>query len=194
MSERAVTVFYDFVDPLSYLLLREIEGLEVRTAGGVTWHPFELRPPPTPLVAVDDASLADRWVEARSVASGRGLTFDPPRLVPWTRKAHELVIHAGEHELRDEVRSRVFEAYMLERRDIGRVDVLVSLARDLGLDDTATRAVLDVDRHQEDVVSLRTEALADHVADTPTLVHPDGRLQGFHNRDRLGTLLGTRGA
>jgi len=154
--------------------------------GGVAWHPFELRPPPTPLVTLDDESLEERWTEARRLED-----LHPPELVPWTRKAHELVLYASEHDADGAVRDRIFQAYLLEGADIGRVDVLVGIATDLGLERVETKAVLDVDRHEADVVTLRADARAVGVDDTPTLLFGGERLEGFHNGDRIGTLFGT---
>lgn len=194
MSESRPTFFYDFIDPLSYLLAHElvaVAGGDAAADGRITWHPFELRPPPTPLVAVDDESLASRWSEAHRLAEEQGIVLDPPTLVPWTRKAHEFVLLAGEHDVAAAARRRVFEAYHLEGADIGRVDVLVSIALSMGLDRTETKAVLDVDRHQADVAALRDAALSAGVTTTPTLFVDGQRLEGFHNRDRIGTLLGT---
>lgn len=194
MTDTKPTIFYDFVDPLSYLLVRELgelAGEGARLEDLVTWHPLELRPPPTPLVALDDESLAERWSQARGLAGRLGVAFAPPELVPWTRKAHELVIYAAEHGVADEARRRLFDAYLLTGDDIGRVDVLVGIAVDLGLDRTESKAVLDVDRHEAYVARLRGEAEAQGVIVTPTLAYGDQRLEGFHNRDGIGTLLGT---
>lgn len=190
MSDPHARFFYDFIDPLSYLVAREIRALPSLPEGTLAWHPFELRPPPTPLVTLDDDALADRWRQARQLA-GDAVGFDPPTLVPWTRKAHELVLHAAEHDLEARIRDRVFDAYHLEGADIGRVDVLVALAVELGLDRTGTKAVLDVDRHEAEVATLRADAGSQGVTDTPTILGGDQRLEGFHNRDRLGTLLRT---
>jgi predicted DsbA family dithiol-disulfide isomerase len=189
MSPPAVRFFYDFIDPLSYLVSRELAALSV-PAEAVAWHPFELRPPPTPLVTLDDDDVAGRWREAREIA-GDDLRFDPPTLVPWTRKAHEMVLHAAEHTLEARMRQRIFDAYHLEGADIGRVDILVGLAVELGLDRTEARAVLDVDRHEGEAATLRADAVSEDVTDTPTILHGEQRLEGFHNRHRLGTLLGT---
>lgn len=194
MTSSTPTLFYDFVDPLSFLLLRELDSVSDAAGGAesvVAMHPFELRPPPAPLVTVDDDSLASRWKEALRLAGEREIVFAPPPLVPWTRKAHELVLFAAEKGQAEAMRRRVFEAHLLRGEDIGRVDVLVGLGVDLGLDRIETKAVLDVDRHQAEVVSLRDQAAASGVTSPPTLVFGEERVEGFHNRDRLGTLLGT---
>lgn len=191
MSGDDTRFFYDFIDPLSYFLAREVEALADDLGRSVTWQPFELRPPPTPLISVDDPFLAERWEAARRVSGGRGAGFDTPRLVPWTRKAHELVLHAAEDGRDGVIRMPIFEAYLFEGRDIGRVDVLVELAAARGFDTTETKAVLDVDRYEARVTSIRGDALSDGVATSPTIVRGDRRLEGFHNRDVLGTFLGT---
>lgn len=188
-------VFFDFVDPLSYLLHRELLALyedpgPAPSLPPVTWHPFELRPPPSPLITVDDPVVQQRWTVARAAAEDLGLHLSPNRLVPWSSKAHELVVHAGDSHA-EALRRRLFDAYAVEGMDIGRVDVLVELARGIGLDATEAKAVLDVDRYRSAVVAMRKEATARGVSAVPA-VHYGGRvLEGFHNRSSLGTLLRT---
>lgn len=183
-------IYFDLVDPLSYLLARELEAIGPVTddADAPVWRPFELRPPPTPLTTLSDPTLAERWSRARE--AGAGVAFAPAELVPWTRKAHELLLYAPP-ERADELRMKLFEAYLLQGRDIGRVDVLVEAARGLGLDATETKAVLDVDRHTAEVVEARAEAVAAGVSEIPVLLRGDRRLEGFHNRATLGTFLRT---
>ena len=114
----------------------------------------------------------------------------PHRLVPWSRKAHELVLHAAEVDRQDEVRRGLFELAFREGRDLGRVDVLVSFAGGLGLDLTHAKAVLDVDRHAGRVAEGRSLAAEWGVDAPPALVVGSRVLRGFHNRDALGTFLG----
>ena len=93
--------YFDFIDPLSYLVEHELGMLDER----VTRVPFEIRPPPIPLTDVEDSALARRWEVGRSVALGLGLSLSPPRLVPWSRKAHELHLHAASRALGATVRA-----------------------------------------------------------------------------------------
>jgi predicted DsbA family dithiol-disulfide isomerase len=190
MTASSPRIYFDLVDPLSYLVARELQGLEPAGGGRARplWRPFELRPPPMPLTTVSDPSFARRWARAREVAGE--VSFAPGELVPWTRKAHELLMHAPDERTPD-LRMRLFEAYLIEGRDIGRVDVLVEEARAMGLDPTEAKAVLDVDRHRTDVIAARAEAEAESVSSTPVLVRAEQRLEGFHNRAALGTFLRT---
>jgi predicted DsbA family dithiol-disulfide isomerase len=185
MTPLPVRIWFDFVDPLSFLLSRELSG----SGAPLVWTGFELRPPPSPLTAVDDPLWAGRWRDARARAEQSGVELRPPRLVPWTRKAHELHAFASARDLADPVRASIFEAYFGDGRDIGRVDVLVDIAVAAGIDRTEAKAVLDVDRHEADVAAARAEAEALGVVDVPT-VFVDGELErGFPDPGRLGTLL-----
>jgi predicted DsbA family dithiol-disulfide isomerase len=182
------TFYFDFVDPLSYL--QELEliavGIDVERVG------FELAPPPQPLTSVSDARWKDRWAEARPLAAAAGVKLEPPALVPWSRKAHELHLHARESGRGEEGRRAIFEAYFDRGEDIGRVDRLLAIAVTLGLDRTTAKAALDVDRHQENVAEERHAAVEAGIVDTPTIVLAGEARRGFHNRAALRTLM--RGA
>lgn len=190
MSHPGARFYFDFVDPLSYLTEIELHALGPSVANSVERVGFELVPPPAPLSALDDPRWSARWALARPAADAAGVRLQPPRLVPWTRKAHELHLHAHEYGKADDVRLAIFSAYFERGEDIGRVDRLVEIAATLGLDAAATRTVLGVDRHEEGVLAARTEAVAAGVADVPTIALPGTVVRGFHNRGDLGTLLG----
>jgi predicted DsbA family dithiol-disulfide isomerase len=191
MTPPVPTLYYDFIDPLSWLLARECAGLDEVVEAGLRSAPLELRPPPTPLTTLEDPDLAKRWRTARVMGTALGLDFRPPPLVPWTRKAHELVLHAATEQLDLPVRERLFEVYLLDGLDVGRVDVLVDVAGAAGLDRTEAKAVLDVDRYREDVVALRRQALEAGIRTVPTLLFEGRTLEGFHNRAAIRTFLGT---
>ncbi|MDA0327409.1 MAG: DsbA family protein [Gemmatimonadetes bacterium] len=190
MKHTPVQFFFDFSDPVSYLVARELAAIDHPAGRAVAWVPFERRPPPASLVTTDDPALAARWASCRQQSESRDILFAPARLVPWTRKSHELALYAETHGVGDAVRNRIFEAYLLEGRDIGRVDVLVEIGVAFGLDVTETKAVLDVDRFEQAVLEAREEALQAGVTDAPTIVAGGGSVRGFHNRTALGTFLG----
>jgi 2-hydroxychromene-2-carboxylate isomerase len=179
----ANTFYFDFVDPLSYLQDMELDALgsDIERVG------FELVPPPRQIGSVRDEPWKRRYEEARVLAPS--IVLAPPPFVPWTRKAHELHLHAREIGRGDEVRRAIFDAHFTRGDDIGRVDRLVALAVSLGFDRTGVKAVLDVDRHEEEVTAARRAASEAGIVDTPTLVIGAKTLRGFHNRRDLGTLL-----
>lgn len=190
METTPILFCFDYLDPISYLLYLELTALsEEGSAPPLRRHPLELRTPPEELLDPDGPEWTDRWEEARRQAETMGVPLKPPPLIPWTRKAHELVLHAQAKGTGDAAHAAVFAAVFRDGKDVGRVDVLVALAQELGLDPTETKAVLDVDRYTHDVVTLRSDALDAGARVAPTLVSASGILQGFHNRDALRTFL-----
>jgi len=185
---RAATLWFDFVDPVSYLL-----DLEVRAVGASVEHlGLEVIPPPRPLTSPDDPVWTRRWAIARPIAEAAGVALAPPRLVPWTRKAHELHLHAreaGGADQADAVRVAIYEAFFAHGQDIGRIDKLIDIAAACGLDPAGARTVLGVDRHEPAVQAHRRAAATAGIEDVPSLTVEGRVLRGFHNRTDLLTLL-----
>ena len=198
MVRNPIDIWYDFVDPASVLLMLEIKAARRDREAWVLdscikWRSLEVRPPPSPLVSLNDPEVSFLWESAIPIAQRIGVTLNPPRLVPWTRKAHELIAHAEEErrESAHSLRLAVAQAYAIKGLDIGRVDVLVKIATDHGWNRTECKAILDVDRYEAVVKGSAQEAKAASVTRPTTIVRGVKRLEGFHNRTALGTLLGT---
>jgi predicted DsbA family dithiol-disulfide isomerase len=198
MVRNPIDIWFDFIDPASVLLMLEIEaatteGMPWTKESEIRWLPLELRPPGTPLVGIDASEIAPLWESARPIAAEAGVELAPPALVPWTRKAHELIAHGAEQDPSTAtiLRLAVARAYALQGQDIGRVDVLVQIGIEHGLDRTETKAVLDVDRYEGAVSAMMSAAAGAQMTRTPTIVTGSQRFEGFHNRIALGTLLGT---
>lgn len=199
MGSTGVRFVFDYVDPGSYLLHRVVEGLGCDEAEGpaeVVPHPFEMRPPPQPLIDPGDPRWAALWDAMAQEARVLDVPLRRPRgIVPWSRKAHELVLEAAEKGRFEDVHDALFRAHFEEGRDIGRVDALVEVAVAHGLDASETRAALDVDRHRERLEVLRAEALEWGVRGVPTLLRPDGvRLEGFRRPEAVRGFLEGRPA
>ncbi|HTK64470.1 MAG TPA: DsbA family oxidoreductase [Pseudonocardia sp.] len=133
----------------------------------VRWHSFELNPQapreyPEPLadhlaakygVTVEQAH--DMHRNLTEVAATEGLDFHFERARSGnTFDAHRLLHHAldvGGPRLQDRLKERFFRAYLTEGEPIGDPEALVRLAGEVGLDVDEARAVLDGDRHADDV-------------------------------------------
>lgn len=175
----------DYVDPASYLVHLILRRLDVE----VERKPLELRQPPDPLIDPRDRGWREYMAEMRGWAEALEAPFRPPPLVPWTRKAHELAVHARGKRRAEEMDRRIYDAYFAEGRDIGRVDVLVEVAEAVGLDPTETKVALDVDRYGSRVEEERRRALEAGVRGVPTLAADHGTLEGFHPEEEIRTFL-----
>jgi predicted DsbA family dithiol-disulfide isomerase len=169
MDDVPFLVFYfDYVDPGSYLTHRQL-GQVLPEGFGPICHPFEVCPVPQELI---DGSGPDWKAYGETVADlarEAEIRMAHPAFIPWSRKAHELRLHAAEQELESPMHEEIFSARFREGADIGRVDVLVAAAEKIGLDPSESKAVLDVDRHRDRVVDLRREAEAAGVRRVPIL-------------------------
>lgn len=186
-------LFYDYVDPASLLL--EMRLRERGLIPGSTLYPvpFEVNPPPEPLLDLDKGEWMDHWDRIARTAEGAAMKLSRPWIVPWTRKAHELVLYAGESDCAPIIHEALFRAYLIEGRDIGRIDVLVGLAAEHGLDASDTKAVLDVDKYKDALAAVRARGIQEGVVRPPTLLFNGRLLHGYPTPDVLQSFL-TSGA
>lgn len=185
----ALRFFFDYVDPFSLILSRRLQELEDEGTVKVEPWPLEVNPPPRPLLHPEAPAWAARWEIAMREEEAGGLGLEPPWIVPWSRKAHELAFYAREEDCFGEIHEGIFRAYLIEGRDIGRVDVLIELARDAGLDPREAKAVLDVDRHRKDVEAARAEGIRKGVEGIPCLLWNGRVLHGNPNPGELRRFL-----
>lgn len=196
-----ITVYTDYVCPYCLLgekIIREaIEGRDVR----IRWRPFELRPDPVPTLRVEDEYLPRVWRDSvYPMAERLGVPIVLPRISPQPRtdKAFEVFAFAQERGLGDEFSMRALRAFFQEERDIGDIDVLVSLARDVGLDgDEVRRALLDGTYTQAHRAALRHAKEEARITAVPTIVIGDLRIEGVPRpgqlREAIDALAGAGG-
>ena len=138
-----ITVYSDVICPWCYVGKRRLEaalaspGMPSKIA--FTWRPFELNPD-MPLEGVErKVYRAGKFGEARSAqldvqmaSTGRELgiafAFDRMQRTPNTRLAHRLIWEADRQGCQDGVVERLFHGYFEEGLDIGRTEVLESIA------------------------------------------------------------------
>lgn len=184
-----VRLYLDYIDPGSFLMDRRLAALEEGPELSVERLAWEVRRAPEPLLDAGDPAWTEYWEEMARMAADEGLVLAAPSIVPWTRKAHELALHAREKGCFDKVHRVLMDARHLEGRDLGRVDVLVALGREAGLEHTETKAVLDVDRHAGTLDMVRREGAGLGVRGVPTLVCGDALLEGVHSMDEIRAFL-----
>lgn len=179
---------FDYLDPIS-LLLETALGEILAPRVEVERLALELAPPHTPLLSAESDDWKGRVRTGLREGPPLGIHLVPPTLLPRTRKAHELALLGREEGCFPPVHKALFQACLMEGRDVGRVDELVQIAERVGLDAALSRVTLDVDRFAPEVDAqlARTEALDIHV--TPTLLWDGGGLEGYLPPDQLRSLL-----
>lgn len=173
----SLTFYFDYVDPGSFLVERQLNRI-LPDEFVLIRHPFELclvsEPPMN--------AQSPEWVTYCKTVEGQakeiGLRLAHPLSLPWSQKAHELRLHAVEKGMEEPMHQALLKARFEDGADMGRIDVLVSIAGSVGLDMTESKAVLDVDRYTEAVADLRHQAQLEGIKRTPMLCIGPRRLEG----------------
>jgi len=189
-----IDVWSDIACPWCYIGKRNLEkGLAEASADEdapvveVTFHSFELSPD-TPVDFEGDELqfLADHKGMPRErvremldnvtgVAANAGLAYRFDILKHTnTVKAHELLHFAKAKGRQEDMAERLMSAYFTEGRHVGRIDDLVALAEEIGLDGADTREALESERFLADVRADQDQARAYGINGVPFFV-VDGR-------------------
>jgi len=186
----SIDIWSDIACPWCYIGKRNLEaGIAAVGADDdapevtVTFHSFELSPD-TPVDFHGDevdflsghkgmprdqvVQMLDR---VTGVAKEAGLDYRFDLLQHTnTVKAHELLHFAKGRGLQHEMTERLMSAYFVEGRHVGRIDDLVVLAEEVGLDPAEARTALESERHLADVRRDQAQAQAYGIQGVPFFV------------------------
>lgn len=187
-----IEVFSDFVCPFCYLaeqlLADAVEGRDMQIA----WQPFELRPEPTPTLRPEGDYLQSTWERViYPMAERMGVPIVLPAVSPqpYSRLAFEGFAYADEHGLGQRYTERMFRAFFVEQRDIGRPGVLADIAGELGLDADEFRSTLDTGRYAELQQQALRRAKEMQITAVPTFIVEGRRLEGMPSAEGMHRLL-----
>lgn len=172
----SLDVFADYVCPYCRLaepalreLMKEDAALDVR------WRAFELRPGIVPPLDPGAEYLKRVWEDrVLPLAAQVGVRMAMPPVQPRTRRTHEAAHWARSIGRFDDYHAAILAAFFERGEDIGEIDVLVSLADDLGLPDTDLRQALVSRAVEQAVVDDEEEAKELEVGSVPAFI-ADGK-------------------
>lgn len=193
----SIDIWSDIACPWCYIGKRNLEaGLaslrQAQRSGGdgedipqvnVTFHSFELSPD-TPVDFDGDEidflaghkgmpreQVVQMLDNVTDVAKNAGLEYRFDLLKHTnTVKAHELLHHAKAKGLQHEMEERLMSAYFTEGKHVGRIDDLVELAVEVGLDADAARDALENDRYLPAVRQDQAQARSYGIQGVPFFV------------------------
>lgn len=185
MSEKVkVDIWSDVACPWCYVGKRRFETALAGFAGRddapeveIEYHSFELAPD-TPVdfegTEVDflakhkgmpTGQVEQMLGQMTTVAAAEGLAYDFDALQHTkTLKAHELLHLAKSRGKQVEMKERLLKAYFEQGRHVGRIDQLVALATEVGLDADEARAALEngdfEDAVEQDIAQARAYGIS----------------------------------
>jgi predicted DsbA family dithiol-disulfide isomerase len=189
MTKLRVDIWSDIACPWCYVGKRHLEAALAqfphRDSVEVVWRAFELDST-APRVRDRTISYIDRLrnkyqttaeqAEAMlkrmtDVAAADGLDFRFDKIQSGnTFDAHRVLHMAHEHHLQDAMKERLLHAYMTEGEAIGEPEVLVRLAAEVGLDESAVREMLASKRYEREVRADEADAHALRITGVPFFV------------------------
>ena len=190
-----IDIVSDVVCPWCYIGKRKLEAaLALPQAGQlppvqIRWHPFQLNPDLPEAGMPRKQYLEEKFggparaaeiyarVHAAGVAVGLDLNFDAIKQQANTLAAHALIAFAQENSsngpdnaMGDKVKERLMQAYFVQGRFIGSMDVLTEIAVEAGLDGNAARAYINDPAHRASVAQADAQAREMGVSGVPFFV------------------------
>lgn len=190
----SIALYFDYVCPYCLLEERRLADAIGDRDIAIAWRPFELRPAPEPTLRPEDPYLPSIW--QRSVyplARHLGVPIRLPSISPQPRtaKAFELLAMAQELGLDNAYSMCVLRAFFQEDRDIGKPEVLIELAAEVGIDPGKARQALEngsyAQRHREAQRHAREDM---RITSVPTIVVGKQVFRGMPPLDELQCAIG----
>jgi predicted DsbA family dithiol-disulfide isomerase len=185
-----IEVFTDFVCPWCYLNTPRVEKLRRNFELDVQWVYFPLHPdtpseglPLTELFRGRNFDLEAAHARLKGLMDAEGLPFNARTHTYNSRLAQELA------KAFDAVRDPLYRAYFEHARNIGDVNVLVDIARSVGIPEIEARTVLSDRTFRQAVDADWDKARRYGVTAVPSFVVGNQKLTGAHPYEVLEKFL-----
>lgn len=184
-----IDIWSDIACPWCYIGKRRLETALADYDGDVdiTYHSFELSPD-TPIdfegTSADFLAhhkgmpleqVEQMLGQMTELAAAEGLDYHFENVHQTkTLAAHQLLHHAKANGVQIAMKERLLKAYFVEGRHIGKIDELVALAAEVGLDADEVRTALEAGTYADDVAADIAQAGAYGIQGVPFYVF-DGK-------------------
>jgi 2-hydroxychromene-2-carboxylate isomerase len=181
--------FFDYGSPYSYLADTQLPGLRERTGCEIVYRPmllggvFKATGNQSPFMEPVEAKRAYGGVEMRRFVSHYGAAFQPNPHFPINTLRLMRVAHAaGQAGVFPAFHQAVYPAFWVDGADLGKPEVIVSVAESAGLDGAALLEASDVPEVKDALRATTDEAVERGAFGAPTFFVGD---EMFFGADRL---------
>lgn len=182
-----VEIWSDVVCPFCYIGKRKfekaLEGFAAKDKVEIEWKSFQLDPELDNKeglnlheylgkrkggTTADGKRMNDQMA---AIAKEVGLEYDFDKaIINNTITAHQLLHFAKTKGIQNEMKERIFKAYYTEGKDISKIETLVQLATEVGLNEAETRQVLEENVFAKEVLADQKHAYEIGVQGVPFFV------------------------
>lgn len=165
-------------------LKKAIEELENELSFKISWKPYELHPE-IPENGYDKelymqqkfGSNRGNGVYDEIVSIGKDLEFDfnfsKTKRIPNTFLAHRLLWYARQKNVQNELSEALFYAYFTNGKDVGSIEVLATIAYEVGLDKSEVITFLESDTGAKEVENQELDSIERSIGAVPTYIIND---------------------
>ncbi|WP_242922371.1 DsbA family oxidoreductase [Pontibacter liquoris] len=190
-----IKVYSDYVCPFCFLgevvLERALQGIKGQVQ--IEWMPFELRPYPTPTLKPEEDYLQTTWQNSvYPMAAQLDIPIVLPAVSPQphTHHAFEGYQYAREKGLGEAYTQRMFRAFFQEEQDIGDLEVLTKLAKEVGLNEEEFRLALKAGKYKQAHLDALKQAYEEvQVTAVPTFIIGNKKVRGLLREEDLRRLI-----
>lgn len=183
-----IKVFSDYVCPYCFLAEFPLKEAIKEKDVEVEWLPFELRPTPQQTLKPEGDYLQTVWRQSvYPLAKKMGVEIELPSISPQphTHLAFEGYQYAREHNKALEYNDRMLRAFFQEDQDIGKIDVLTTLAEEIGLNGKEFKEALETRKYEIAHQQALEYGAQLGINSVPTFIIGDRILPGLLSKDNL---------
>ncbi|WP_226666566.1 DsbA family protein [Metabacillus litoralis] len=188
-----IKVYSDYVCPFCLLAKKPLEEATKGKDVEIEWMPFELRPYPKEALKPEGEYLQSIWKDSvYPFADKLGIPIILPKVSPQphTHLAFEGYQYAKENGKANGYNEKILRAFFEGEQDIGNIEVLTNLAKELGLNGDEFKQSLVTriykHKHQEALNHAANEA---NIQAVPTIIIGDKILAGVRSKEELEEII-----
>jgi len=187
-----ITVFSDYICPFCYIGVETLRRVQPEVPPfTLEWKGFQIHPeyPATGVPVEQRMAQFGReryeaiWQNILSLAASIDLPMQRPSVLTNSLMALEVTEFAKEQEKEEAFSSGVYKAYFQEGRNIGDLEVILSIATEAGLDPGAVQAHLQQRTYAPHLEMARRAAHAHGVSGVPTFIVGPAQIVGAQAPD-----------
>lgn len=175
MPKIEIKIFSDYIWPFCYIGKGIVDHLKKEFDIDETWLSFELHPetPPNGILLSErfkGYDVSQMYDQLRKRGKEYGIVFGDRTLLSNSRKALEASEYARDMGKYESFHENIFHAYFTEAQDIGRSEVIATVAKNSDLNADDLLSAMQDERYKSRLDSAREEARMIDLTGVPTFI------------------------
>lgn len=178
-----ITVFYDYICPFSYIGSKRIQKIAHEYGIEIQWKGYEIHPdyPPDGKLRKKSLKMAKVKESLGSIMDEEESKFKLPGFVTNTNIALQASEFAKTEGKFLDFHNSCYDAYMINRKNIGDINVILEIGGYAGIDKDRLLEVLMNREMAENLESYKEDAHKADVLGVPTILFNDFRIHGVQS-------------